>query len=140
MKSRYAIYRASNPGQRRISRLQKTTHNENERMPENYSELVSNTETTFAGNPIKAAKRKRLLSKERLNSSNMCEMVETLKGCSETLKMKINEKMKHGAKGNNQRNKSQDSSVMAKRQPPEVKKPVKVRKGLNVVRLKTIKK
>ena len=106
---------------------------------EGYSELVSNTETTFAGNPLKAAKRKRLLSKEKVNNSNMYELIGTFKGNTEALMTKINDKMRRTVKGSNIMNKSQNSSVIIRRRDPESKKPVKARKGLNVVRLKIVK-
>jgi hypothetical protein len=46
---------------------------------ETYSELVSNTDTVFAGNPIKAAKQKRLQANDKLKIMNIYELIEQFK-------------------------------------------------------------
>eukprot|EP00826_Nyctotherus_ovalis_P053870 TRINITY_DN7030_c0_g4_i1.p1 TRINITY_DN7030_c0_g4~~TRINITY_DN7030_c0_g4_i1.p1 ORF type:complete len:461 (+),score=121.00 TRINITY_DN7030_c0_g4_i1:328-1710(+) len=52
----------------------------NKNQVETYSELVSNTDTVFAGNPLKAAKQKRLQAGDKLKTMGIYELIEHFKG------------------------------------------------------------
>eukprot|EP00826_Nyctotherus_ovalis_P005761 TRINITY_DN1130_c0_g4_i2.p2 TRINITY_DN1130_c0_g4~~TRINITY_DN1130_c0_g4_i2.p2 ORF type:complete len:189 (+),score=29.57 TRINITY_DN1130_c0_g4_i2:197-763(+) len=65
---------------------------EDKNQVEMYSELVSNTDTVFAGNPLKAAKQKRLHANDKLKIMNIYELMEQFKGEVKTNSDHLNEK------------------------------------------------
>jgi len=132
---------------RRIDRLQRIApleqHSEIDDSVDGYSELVSNTETTFAGNPVKVARRKRTISKEKTGASNIYELIDTFKDNSESFKEKINSKLKLYQGLVAVRNQSLKSSGGVKQTQviPEIRKPVtKSRRGLSAIRMRNFKK
>eukprot|EP00826_Nyctotherus_ovalis_P010071 TRINITY_DN12677_c0_g1_i1.p1 TRINITY_DN12677_c0_g1~~TRINITY_DN12677_c0_g1_i1.p1 ORF type:complete len:145 (+),score=12.60 TRINITY_DN12677_c0_g1_i1:66-500(+) len=105
-----------------------------------YSELVSNTETTFAGNPVKAAKRKRTISKERLGASNIYELMDTFKSAPleddvekpKNIKIKSKLKLYQGAVPT----KDLNISIISASQ---TRKSIKSRRGLSIIRMRNVK-
>lgn len=68
--------------------------NTNVNQIEGYSELVSNTEMVFAGNPLKAAKQKKRITTEKGKAMDIYDLIDQFKGASSNLMNEINKKMR----------------------------------------------
>eukprot|EP00826_Nyctotherus_ovalis_P034556 TRINITY_DN2891_c0_g6_i1.p1 TRINITY_DN2891_c0_g6~~TRINITY_DN2891_c0_g6_i1.p1 ORF type:complete len:497 (-),score=128.84 TRINITY_DN2891_c0_g6_i1:95-1585(-) len=141
------IRRMPTAGQRRrIDRVQRVppleAHSVIYDKVDGYSELVSNTETTFAGNPVKVARRKRTMSKERMGASSIYELIDTFKDSAEGPKAGSKLRSYQGAVPlrNQSHNQKGASGAAQKQMVPELRKPVKSRRGLSIVRMRNIKK
>ena len=103
---------------------------------------VNKMDSTFTGNPVKTVKRKRMISKDRLNDSNIYNSMDTGKENS-TLMAKINDKIKQTIESNTFINKRQNTAetIIGRKSIPVVKMMSKKNKrGLSIVRMKPIKK
>lgn len=141
------LRRVPTAGQRRrVDRLQRVpaleAHSVMHDKVDGYSELVSNTETTFAGNAVKVARRKRTMSREKMGASSIYELIDTFKDTAEGAKSGSKLKSYQGAAParNLSHNQKKTSGVAQRQMVPELRKPVKSRRGLSIVRMRNIKK
>ena len=136
-------------GKKEIEELCEATEVDDQKVFEGYSDLVSNTETVFAGNPLKAAKHKKMIGVNKPKVTDIYELIDQFKDASVSLKKEVNKKMREKfgpevahvnvAAAVTVPMQAKPVVATAERVMPDLKGPIKPRGILNVRKIRYIK-